>query len=304
MKVAIVAVGDLARYFIEELLAQKHEVVTISRSKKDYLDQLAVTQHESDYSPASIEKILGDCHAVICTIKGGVPNYVDVHRAILEACQKSRKCKRFIPSVWAGNLEDLPDEPPYLADGFKSICLTLSSQNDVSWSAICPGWFADYIYPANQRYLSDIGEVWPQNIKDKVFILYGDGSQTANFTSVRDTALATIKLLEHDRHEWDNYTFLMGDQLTWKQLGEFLQTRDGTYTVKRKSLAATVRQYIANESEMSLFAAILELWAYGGSLALPLHKVERQREKFFGGIKFRTIAELADEAAVDDTRMP
>ncbi|OAQ66115.1 NADH(P)-binding domain-containing protein [Pochonia chlamydosporia 170] len=304
MKVAIVAVGELARYFVQELLAQSHQVVTISRSKKDYLDTLGVTQHISDYSTSSLTDILHDCDAVICTIRGGVPNFTAVHSAILEACQKSPTCKRFIPSAWAGNLEEFPDEPLEWADELQPMLQALSSQKDVSWSAICPGWYADYVYPAKQRYLGDIGEMWPQNYKDKVFTLYGKGSQLINFTSVRDTARATIMLLAHDRHEWENYTYLSGEQLTWKQLSEFITSRDGEYTVKRKSLATSIKQYIAKESEMSVAVAIFEIWGHSEALAFPWEKVERQRNKFFGGMKFRTVAELADEAAAAPTSFP
>lgn len=304
MKVAIVAVGELARYFIEELRAQNHEVVTISRSKKDYLDKLGINQHVSDYSVSSLTDILNDCDAVICTIRGGVPNFTAVHKAILEACKSSPTCKRFIPSAWAGNLEEFPDEPLEWADELQPMLQALRAQKEVSWSAISPGWYADYVYPANQRYLGDIGEMWPQNHKDKVFTLYGKGSQLVNFTSVRDTVRATVMLLGHDRHEWENYTYVSGEQLTWKQLSDFILHRDGGYTVKRKSLASSIKQYIARENESSVAVAIFEIWGHTEALVFPWEKVARQRKKFFAGMKFRTIAELAEEAATAPTSFP
>lgn len=304
MKVAIVAVGELARYFIEELRAQNHEVITISRSKKDHLDKLGITQHVSDYSVSSLTDILNDCDAVICTIRGGVPNFLDVHKAILEACKSSPICKRFIPSAWAGNLEEFPDEPLEWSDELQPMLQALSAQDEVSWSAISPGWYADYVYPARQRYLGDIGEMWPQNHKDKVFTLYGNGSQLVNFTSVRDTARATIMLLGHDRHEWEDYTYVSGEQLTWKQLSDFIIQRDGEYTVKRKSLASSIRQYIARDNEASVAVAIFEIWGHTEALVFPWEKVERHRKKFFGGMKFRNFAELADEAAAAPASFP
>lgn len=304
MKVAIVAVGDLARYFIEELRAQGHEAITISRSKKDYLDKLGISQHVSDYSVSSLTSILNDCDAVICTIRAGVPNFTTVHKAILEACQTSPRCKRFIPSAWSGNLEEFPDEPLEWADELQPTLRALGAQKEVSWSAICPGWYADYVYPAKQRYLVDIGEMWPQNYKDKEFTLYGKGCQLVNFTSVRDTARATIMLLQHDRHEWDQYIYLSGEQRTWKQLSEFITARDPEYTVKSKSLASSIRQYIARESEESTTAAIFEIWGHSESLMFPWEWAQRHREKFFPGLKFRTIAELVDEAAAAPASFP
>ncbi|KAK2595297.1 hypothetical protein QQS21_007012 [Conoideocrella luteorostrata] len=298
MRVAIVAVGELARYFIDELINQGHEVTTVSRSHKDYLDKFNVTQCVSDYSASSLQEILHGCDAVVCTIRGGVSNYTTVHRAILEACQESPTCKRFIPSVWAGNVEEFPDEPLEWADEFQSTLSALREQQGVSWSAVCPGWYADYVIPPRRRYLSDIGDMWPQNYMDKVFTLYGKGSQIVNFTSAKDTARATIMLLGHDRHEWENYTYLSGDQVSWKELSEIIQQRDAAYTVKHKSMASSIRQYVAAKSENSVdAAAIFELWGHSEAMSFPLEKVMRHREKFFRGMKFRSIVELADEAA-------
>jgi hypothetical protein len=184
------------------------------------------------------------------------------------------------------------------------VLAALSAQDDVSWSSISPGWYADYVYPAKQRHLSDIGDMWPQNYTDKRFTLYGNGSQLVNFTSARDTARAVIMLLVHDRHEWEEYTYLSGEQMSWKQLSELIIARDGEYTVKRKSLAKSIGQYLARESEMSVAVAVFEIWGHTEALGFPMEKVQRHREKFFPGIKFRTVAELADEAAAAPAKFP
>ncbi|KID93432.1 f420-dependent NADP reductase, partial [Metarhizium majus ARSEF 297] len=303
MKVAIVAVGDLARYFVEELQKRGHEVLAVSRSRKTYLEDLEITQHITDYSETDLTAALADCDAVVCTLRVGVPDYVAVHLAVLRACQHSTTCKRLIPATWAGNIEDFPDEPLGVADEIGLVLSALRSQQDVSWSSISPGWYVDYIVPEKQRFMSSLGDMWPQNYDKKLFTVYGDGTQLVNFTSARDTARATVRLIEHDREDWEEFTFISGARMTWMELGRFIQSRDPEYTFQHKSLSQTTKQYIAQESLESYGAAILELWGHGAGVRFPWSKVERHRAKFFPDLKFRSVQELADEAASEPNKV-
>lgn len=299
MKVAIVAVGELARYFIDELPLQNHTVVCISRTRKAFLTSADIEQRISDYSAESLTAALADCDAVICTLRSGVPSFVGIHAGILAACQASPTCKRFIPSVWAGNVNEFPDEPLDWAEDLEQVLSSLRKQSEVYWSAICPGWFAEYVIPdPQQRYLADIGDMWPQNHKDAVFTLYGAGSQLVDFTSARDTARAVGMLLAHDRRDWEEYTYLSGDQLSWKMLAEFSQRRDPNVIVRRKSLAASVRQYIAKENEAATLAAVFEIWAHSDALHFPPQKVFAHRKRYFPSLEFRTLKQVAEAADV------
>ncbi|KAJ3490702.1 hypothetical protein NLG97_g5728 [Lecanicillium saksenae] len=89
MKVAIVAVGALARYLAESLIAEGHEVVAVSRSKKDWLDELGIAQHTTDYSVASLTELLDDFGAAglerLGLVAGGVSRHsADVPIWVLE----------------------------------------------------------------------------------------------------------------------------------------------------------------------------------------------------------------------------
>jgi nucleoside-diphosphate-sugar epimerase len=298
MKVAIVAVGELARYFVEELTEKGHTVVTISRNRKSYLDDYGITQHlASDYAASDLDTALADCDAAICTLRGGIANFASIHKAVLEACKRSATCKRFIPSAWAGNLEEFPDEPLDWAAELQAVFAALRSQDDVSWTAICPGWYADYIIPRScQRYLGDIGDMWPQNYAAKTFTLYGNGGQLVNLTAARDTARATIMLLAHDRREWEEYTYVSGVQVSWRQLAEFVRCRDGAYAFRRKSLAESVRGYVASETPQERAVAVFEIWGHSEALHFPWEKVIRHRSKYFQGLEFRGLGEVMDEA--------
>ncbi|KAB8067188.1 NAD(P)-binding protein [Aspergillus leporis] len=297
MKVALIAVGDLARYFVEILQERGHEILAISRSRKTYLETLQVRQLETDYNEADLVTMLADCDAAICTLRVGVPEYVAIHQAILRACQQSSTCKRLIPATWAGNIEDHPDEPIDVSDQIAVVLDALRSQSNVRWSSVSPGWYMDYIVPGRQRFMSSLGEMWPQNLDEKTFTLYGDGTQMVNFTSARDTARATVRLLEHNKDEWEDFTFISGAQMSWKDLAHFIQTRDPDYTLRRKSLSASIKQYCARESLESYGAAILELWGHSAGVRFDWDKVELHRAKFFPDLKFRNVQDLVEEAA-------
>lgn len=298
MKIAIVAVGELARYFTDEIPLHGHTVVCISRNPNPVLTSLGIEQRTTDYSPDSLAALLADCDAAVCTLRRGIPAFAAIHAAVLGACAASPTCKRFIPSAWAGNLQDWPDEPLDWAEELGEVLAMLRAQDDVSWSAMCPGWFAEYVLPdARQRHMGDIGDMWPQDYKNKVFTLYGDGGQLVNITSARDAARATIRLLaENDRRSWGEFTYVSGEQLSWRQLGEFVRSRDPAYRLQRKSLAASVKQYVGARSAEDKAAAVFELWAHSEALHFPLERVQKHREMFFTGMKFRALEDVVKDA--------
>ncbi|KAF9878044.1 hypothetical protein CkaCkLH20_04620 [Colletotrichum karsti] len=293
MKVAVAGVGDVAKYLLEELPKEGHQVVAITRSRKDFLE---VDQRITDYSVSNLLGHLQDCDAVICGITAAALEFTDSHLALLEACKQSPKCKRFIPSAWAGNYEDVPDQPLFAGNQLEAIREALQRQTDVSWTFVCQGWIADYLVPTAQRHFSDIGDLWVQNHETKVFTLYGSGSQKVDFTAGRDTARAVAVLLNHDSIDWEAYTCVSGQQMTWRELWEFVKSREPDYVVVKKSLAQSIKQLMANENEATATAAMYEIMGHSEALAFADGKVQRHREKYFKNLKFRTVAEVYDDA--------
>lgn len=80
---------------------------------------------------------------------------------------------------------------------------------------------------------------------------------------------------------------------------EFIQSRKPRYTFHKKSLAQSIKQFIAKESNEKVAAAMYEVMGHSEALPFSEGKVEQHREKYFKGIKFRTTAELYDEAAAN-----
>ncbi|RMJ07492.1 hypothetical protein BHE90_011636 [Fusarium euwallaceae] len=297
MKVAIAGLGDVSKYLLEELPKEGHHVVALTRSLKPQIT--TAQQRVTDYSVSDLKKHLADCDAVVSAITIHAPEFSSIHLALLKACKESPKCKRLLPSVWAGNYEEVNDQPLYAGEDLLPILEALRCQKEVYWTFFCQGWMVDYILPSNQRHLADFGERWVQNYETKVFTLYGNGAQKVDFTSARDTTRAVGVLLNHDPGMWEEFTCVSGQQMTWRELWEFVKAREPEYTLQKKSLAQSIKQFIAKRSKEEVAAAMYEVMGHSDALAFPDGKVERHRENFFKGMKFRTPAELYDEAVAN-----
>ncbi|KAK7432921.1 hypothetical protein QQZ08_000392 [Neonectria magnoliae] len=83
-----------------------------------------------------------------------------------------------------------------------------------------------------------------------------------------------------------------GQQMTWFELWELVKSCDPEYTLKKKSLAQSIKQFIAKESDDKVAASVYEVMGHSDTLGLPKGKVDGHREKFFEYLKFRTPAEL------------
>ncbi|KAH7042248.1 hypothetical protein B0J12DRAFT_674373 [Macrophomina phaseolina] len=297
MKVAIAGPGGLGRYLLEEIPKEGHEVVALTRSHKTFLERLGIVQCITDYTVPNLQTHLSDCDAVVCTLQDESPDFTSVQLAILEACKRSERCKRFIPSVWAGNIQDVPDQPIATGNKLDPVLEATRSQNEVKYTIFCPGWFCDYLVPANQRYFKDLGDCWPQDYKNKVFTLYGRGTQSLDLTSARDAARAVGALLNHDSATWEPYTYVSGTQTTWYGLWEMIKSRDPEYNLRQKSLAQSIQQLMAKEDEQSVVVAMYEIMAHSEALYNPPERISRHKEKYFKHVEFRSIGGFMDQVA-------
>ncbi|CAH0017918.1 unnamed protein product [Clonostachys rhizophaga] len=301
MKVAIVGIGAVARYLIDELLSRKHHVVAISRSRKAWLDDLSVEQHQVQYTSDLITPLLQGCDAVICTISSSSDELVEVHESLLEACKSTPTCKRFIPSVWVGNFEDIRDQPYYGADRIQSIYDMLAGQQLIEWTILSVGWLIDYVIPASQRYLPN-ERFWVQDVKDKTFKLYGNGTQTISCTASRDAASAVVRLLETDAG-WEPFTYISGEQITWFDLWRVIKEYDPEYRLAPKSLTESIKQLVDSTDGMDTIEAVFDVMGHSEALCNPQERVDKHRQIYFEGIQFRSIRELIEDAKANPGRI-
>lgn len=296
MKVAIAGSSNVAKYLVEEVSKHGHQVIQLTRSIKP--DQKAIEQRPTDYSVGSLVDVLEDCDALVSTIADFLnpPIATKVHLDMLEACKRSTKCRTFVPSEWTSNVEDYPEQPMFLVEHNKIIHERLKQETSIRWTIICNSWFADYVLPENQRYLRNIGQLWPMDYEKKVFTIYGPGTQPVDFTFVRDIAKA-VAILLNSKEPWEPHTYVSSEQLTWNELFAIVKTTDPEWTSQKKPLTETLRLIADTKNSENVYTGQFEILSYSGASTFPKERVERQLVKYFQGLQFRTVKEVLAAAA-------
>ncbi|TVY32183.1 Oxidoreductase [Lachnellula occidentalis] len=296
MKVAIAGAGDLARYFVEELVAQKHEVVVLSRSPKPWFNRPDLSFRMTDYSIPSLVKGLYDCEGLVSALLDYSMNNVNVHVALLEACRQSPKCKRYIPLEYGGNVDDFPDQPAFYFANHEPVRNALKEQTEVMWTLFNLGWLTDYLIPENQRYIKDIGDYHPLNHQNNTLKIPGTGTEPIAFTSARDAARAISRLFIMDCEPWENTTYVCGETTTWNDVARLLEKHGHRLRKSHRSVEVLEKQIADARSEDEVVAAQYEIWSISGSGFLPQEKLKHQADKYFKGLKFRNVEEILIEA--------
>lgn len=121
--------------------------------------------------------------------------FVDLHCAFLEACQRSKNCKRFIPSEFAGNIDEFPLFPSFFKTSRVPFRKILQQQHDVEWTIFNNGWLMEYFLTEDKSYMPSIPDEFPFDPNNWKACIRGTGDQLQSFTSARDIAKALIMLL-------------------------------------------------------------------------------------------------------------
>lgn len=294
MRVAIAGAGDMAKYFTEELLAIGHEVVVLSRSRKDWFNRDDIEFRQTDYSVESLVGLIEDCQGLVSGILDYSMNSATVHLALLEACRRSPQCKKFVPSEYAGNTDEYPDEPAFYAANHNPVREALRAQDEVIWTLFNLGWLTDYLVPASSRYIKDIGDYHPVDFHKGKITIPGSGDEPIAFTAARDGAKAIAQLMSLGK--WEPITYVAGEMSSWNKVADILDKRGYHLKKSYRPVALLHQQVERAETEEQVIAAQYELWSVSGAGFLPQDKLKRQAETCFKGIKFRTIEEVMDDA--------
>jgi nucleoside-diphosphate-sugar epimerase len=295
MRIAIAGAGDLAKYLVEELLAASHEVVVLSRSSKPWFERRDISFRRTDYSVPSLAVALEDCDALVSALLDYSLGSATTHLALLEACQQSSKCKRFLPSEYGGNIDLYPDSPQFYYANHEPVRQALRAQRDVMWTLFNMGWLSDYFVPAGSRYIRDIGEFHPVNFKTGTITIPGTGEELISFTAARDAARAIARLIDQDN--WEPTTFVCGETTTWKRVAQLLAKYGKSLEVRYvtlDSLRNSIKQ--GSPGDDDVIAAQYAEFSLAGGAILPQEKVERQMREYFNDLKFRSVEEVVREA--------
>ncbi|KAF4039679.1 NAD(P)H-binding [Phytophthora infestans] len=302
MRVAVVGTGSFAKHYINELPVAGHEVVVLTRSHKEFLDDKKwgpVEQRITDYSSVpQLVELLSDCDALVSTISDLSQTYVDVHMALIAACKQTPKCKRFIPSGYGGNAEDFREGPSSLFHHNAVVRDALLAQTELEWTAVCIGWIMDHVVPSGNRIHSDAGPVFPLDLHTRAITIPGSGNDAFTMTSVRDLAKAVAQLLESPE-KWRPYTFVQGEETTWLKLAKVMKTTGDMSDLK---ISFESLDHIRDQKKDSFFAVLtteVKLFVPSGAFKFDQAKVQRDRAEFFPNVHFRTVTELVETAKKD-----
>lgn len=221
--VAIAGSGDMARYLSEEMTKAGHKVLILSRSHKPQFVQLDVAQIVTDYSVQSLLNALGNFEVLISTILDYTTGYIEVHQALIQACQQSPKCKRFMPSEFGPNKEEFPEQPIFYYRTREPIRAVLREQSDPEWTLISVGCMIDYIVPSRNRYLKGIGEAFPVDLSAGEILIPGTGDEAVDVTWARDGAKGLAQLI--NAPTWERYTDISVEQTSWNTITKIMQQR-------------------------------------------------------------------------------
>lgn len=295
MRVAIAGYGDMARYHIEEFTKVGHELIVLTRSHKPDIERPGVTQFVTDYSVESLASPLRDVEVLISTIGDQSSTYIDIHRNLIQACQQSPKCKRFMPSEYAGNLDTHPEQPAFYARTREPIRQLLREQTELEWTLVLVGWLADYIVPANNRFIRDFGEACPINLGDGTILIPGTGDEPVSFVWSRDVAKALAQLVSAPT-AWEQHTFVCGELTSWNGVAKALRdTYQPDLKVGHLPLSSIMDTITSSNDDHAVALAEHQLYSVSHASALPQERVQAQRQEYFAGVQFRTLRDgLAD----------
>ncbi|KAL8863791.1 MAG: hypothetical protein Q9198_010334 [Flavoplaca austrocitrina] len=290
MRVAIAGYSDLTHYGCEEFVKAGHELVILTRNHKPQLEAQGIAQAITDYTLSSLRAPLANCEILISTIADISSAYTDVHSTLILACQESPKCKRFIPAEFAANIQAYPDEPGFYYAPHEPIRKMLRSQTDVEWTLVCIGWLTDYFVPSKNRHIKDIGEFHPINWVDDKIVIPGTGNEPVDFTWARDVVRGLASLAKAPPGSWEPYTFMSGERSCWNATVKIVQQKYRPNSlIEHVSLHTVAGMIKMAKDQNTLIQADYYLLSISQACANPSDTVQAHKERYFRGVRFRTL---------------
>ncbi|KAL4789293.1 MFS general substrate transporter [Aspergillus venezuelensis] len=255
--------GDLGRYLQEELTRDgRYAVALLTRKAKRPSTNSFTTVHETDYTESSVLSILDSTRATaLISVIRADDIYLPLHISLLNACLKSTTCTRFIPSEWAGNIEDYPNLPRSYVEtrGPLREILYKIPKEKLTWTLFNFGWFMDYFLPEEKSYMKYLPGEFPIDLVTGTYCVKGTGDEMQS---------------------WTYRPF----KRVYRSLAQ---------------IAASIEDYKSGVQTHTGFVAELEEWTVSGAAACPKERTIEQHERCFSGMHFITVEELLRKAEVD-----
>ncbi|GAB9470701.1 Isoflavone reductase [Globisporangium polare] len=303
MRIAIAGGGALAKYFAEEFPKAGLEVVVLTRAPKPFFEDKpgVVAQRTTDYASADeLAELLADCDALVSTIQDYSPRFVEINVELIEACNKSLKCKRFIPAEFGGDAEKYPDQPAYYEPLNGRVReLLLSNGKQLEWTVVCIGVFIEMFLPKINHHFGYIPDFL--DAATHTIAVDGTGEELLSLTSARDVAKAVAQLLLTPQGSWRPYVYMEGHKTSLLHAAALLKRHVGDPSVQvvKHSLTQLINAVVANEDVESVVIAQIGISMLSGACTFDAGKVARDRAEYFSELKFRTIDEVYELMASD-----
>lgn len=262
--------------------------------------------------------------------------YNTAHEAMLTACKNSPKCKRFIPSDYGGDIDRFPNLPRFYDSTHRVFRESIAHEKEIEWTLVNGGWFMDYIVQGNRvdptavpytsaednananadvkpttpkyddldtskvrSYMKPLPGIWPLDLDTFAATRLGTGEEPIGWTAARDVARALVALLDAPWGSWEKHTYVVGQVGTWNEaMGIAEEFYGRRFQVKEKS-REDILLIVKNEETLDPVQramAYMDEWNISGASAVPMERVQEQRERFFPGIKFRGLRDFLHDA--------
>ena len=179
-----------------------------------WLEERNIDVRISDYSEASVLSILDSSNAgtFISFNNCADERFIDIHCAYLTACERSRNCKRFIASEFAGNIDDFPMHPRIYGTTRAPFRKVLQECTGIEWTLFNNGWFMDYFLPKDKTYMRPVPDEFPVDPNAWQACIKGTGDEPQSWTCCRDVGKAVVMLLHAP--EWVGRDTMSNPSLT------------------------------------------------------------------------------------------
>lgn len=295
MRIAVVGGGALAKYFAEEFPNAGLEVVILTRAPKPFFEGKpgVVAQRTTDYASVDeLAMLLGDCDALVSTIQDYSPRFVELNAILIEACNKSPACKRFIPAEFGGDADKYPDQPAYYEPLNGRVRELLSKEKQLEWTIVCMGVFIEMFLPKTNHHFGYTPDFL--DAATNTIAVDGTGEELISLTSARDVACAVAQLLLAPRGSWRPYVYMEGHKASQLHAAALLTRHvgDPAIQVVKHSLTQLIKVVVANETVEAVVMAQIGIAMLSGACTLDVAKVACDRAEYFPNLKFRTIDEV------------
>ena len=276
MRIAIAGSGDVAHYLSEEILKASLELTILSRrAQPDFpnLNHPDLTFKVVDFtSQASLDVAVADSDVLVSTLADYTIDLADIQLKLLQACQNSPNCKRFIPSEFGGNLDSFPDVPEFYSFNRIPVRQALEKQTEVEWTLLNIGWIADYQVPSRNRYLKSMGPAYPVNFEEGKMVIPGAGDDEMDFASARDMCKVIVSLCLTTQ-KWEPIIYARGERTSWNRIRDLLIGTPWGKVLKVTHVETEERERVAeNGIEEEQMIALFNLQTFIGTGVLPVEK--------------------------------